>query len=131
MKTLLRKHIHSRFASFTSDDVFMEISCDLPFVPSIGMSLCTSGLEITVIEVSYNLDTETLHVWDEADKELYDADVKDKMHGRVNKKRLFEIVEEYLSQGWRVRADDIDDYVALREAVKDLPISKEAGKSGS
>lgn len=70
-------------------DTWMEIICDLPFLPSVGM-LIGDGEEVEFIvkEVSYNFKTGIVTCYDESERP------EDEMEERV---------KELQEQGWRLQ----------------------------
>lgn len=91
-----RKQIHSNASESSSNDVFLEHTVALPFVPFVGLTVTEGEDDFCVHDfgpgsVLWLTDTQRFIVYDETDETLYN---------RPNLRPIDEIVDEWLEQGW-------------------------------
>jgi hypothetical protein len=91
MKVKLIKQIHSCLASFSSSDVFLEKTVDLPFAPFSGLEITDGDFCERVESCLWDCKKNEMRCYTEEDKELY--------HNQ-NQRPIEEIVSEYLEIGW-------------------------------
>ena len=87
MNVLIRKRIHAGKYGTSSKDVILERWVEMPFTPFVGLYIWDNrDFEATIEEVSWMIGTEFIECWTESNRENRSTD---------------EIVEEYLSIGWK------------------------------
>jgi hypothetical protein len=123
-KILANAQIHSGWSSsFSSEDFFLIYEFELPFVPQIGMTIRDSGKEDTpefkLDNLTYDL-AKNIFVFYEEDKTLYDLQFRQPDEYWPNrKKKLKEIISEWLEFGWKFRnKDDERSFHALKDEEK-------------
>lgn len=114
-KVIFKKQIHAGFSAAQSDDVYLVIEKELPFVPTTDVSYTFGDIEIESNEWlracnqnGYSVNDLNYIYWDGGtftyyvppDKELYNAELNEE-DGRP----IEEIVKEYTELGWSVCAD--------------------------
>lgn len=113
-----KKRVHSCFASFSSGDIILHYDLTMPFVPQRGIEFdVTTDLSIEITdqsEIVWRVDEGRFDVWVGANRELYEAALKS---GRIlsaeNPKRLREIVQGYLEDGWLLTPEQREKFEAL------------------
>jgi len=114
------KQVHSSCSAVSSNDVFLRINKELPFLPQTGMSFVLSlvtahnkkvefvDLEINsddVVEVSYWEKDNTIKVYLKSDKKFYElaSESKNFISYEPPKKEWKAHIKEYIDAGWEVR----------------------------
>lgn len=104
-----RKHVHYGHGSWSSRDLSLYVDFELPFVPQVGMGI--SGIlegSFGIKEINYDLATSTFIIYTEKDETRYHQMLNASRMGTKAELTPFkEIVEEYLSIGWKMRTGDI------------------------
>ena len=97
IKIVFKKHVHSCFASMSSNDVYLHYEMELPFVPQVGMEIVDGDFYATVDTLCWK--DGVLWVFTEADKELYNH----QLHKQEGKPRTVEeVVDDWKDSGWKV-----------------------------
>jgi hypothetical protein len=102
MKVKCLKRVHGCFAACSSLDVMLVRYFDLPFVPTKDVVILVPREDdkkdteyVSFKEIYWETEKEMFKCYAEADKEIYDADLKKHSHRPIE-----EIVKEYTVKGW-------------------------------
>jgi hypothetical protein len=105
-KVLFLKQVHSCFATFSTEDLWLQREVELPFVPFEGLSICDGdGWEADVTEVLWRMDEGAFRIYTEPDRNLYYR-AKNSGHALFDsftREDVLEAAQPWLDAGWQLR----------------------------
>jgi hypothetical protein len=106
-KVLFLKQVHSCFATFSTEDLWLQREVELPFPPFEGLSIYDGEVwEATVTEMLWRMDKGAFHAYTEPDKTLYHR-AKDRgspaLFDSFPREDVMEAAQPWIDAGWQRR----------------------------
>lgn len=101
MKVIIKKRIHSCFASASSNDIMLSRVYDLPFAPFVGLEVVDNHWSDILREVAYDVSKSEFHCYVDADDEFYQRarrsgnPFRDAAPAEMQRK-----ADGYIAEGW-------------------------------
>ena len=121
VRTLLQ--IHGCVASCSTEDAWMERVVEMPFPPTVGMSLTDEdgAWQCVVARIGYDAKRKEYIASTGADKGIYDDLLHHGMSVEESKTRLVEKVREAIGDGWTLKSAPTHVRKALATTMQRRP----------